>query len=275
MPDVSSRSAGAFPSGSHGPSSLDSECSTSECCDDNLYKHTHNYVPHYRQCFNCVWTVDLAHLLRRFGFDVWFFTVTLGPNPDFVNESFYMENMQEDERRVSQLFSDAEKAGIVLQQRSLSDQELRSLLLHGGCLVIVLINRRRLDPGIGNEGGVLSNLYALEPAGYMGHYVLLIGFDSDTKPAGYMGYYVILIGFDSDTKEYIFHDPAASSPEQRIGVEALDQARRSFGTDEDLLVISSPKIRDHTATAAQVLSDCAVPRPKSVYVSSLLHPLPS
>ena len=41
-----------------------------------------------------IWTVDLAHLLRRFGLDVCFFTITLGPNPAYANEGFYMENMQ-------------------------------------------------------------------------------------------------------------------------------------------------------------------------------------
>lgn len=34
-----------------------------------------------------VWTIDLAHLLRRFGVEVTFCTVTLGANPDFVHEA--------------------------------------------------------------------------------------------------------------------------------------------------------------------------------------------
>ena len=34
-----------------------------------------------------IWTVDLAHLLCRFGLDVTFCTVTLGANPDFVSEA--------------------------------------------------------------------------------------------------------------------------------------------------------------------------------------------
>jgi len=33
-----------------------------------------------------IWTIDLAHLLRRFGLDVTFCTVTLGANPDFAQE---------------------------------------------------------------------------------------------------------------------------------------------------------------------------------------------
>ena len=47
-----------------------------------------------------VWTVDLAHLLRKFCMDVTFTTLTLGANPQYSNESFYMEHLQEDAERV-------------------------------------------------------------------------------------------------------------------------------------------------------------------------------
>lgn len=36
-----------------------------------------------------VWSVDLAHLLRRFGVDVQLLTVTIGANPGFAEEKFY------------------------------------------------------------------------------------------------------------------------------------------------------------------------------------------
>ncbi len=34
-----------------------------------------------------IWTVDLAHLLRRFGVDVTLCTITLGANPEFASEA--------------------------------------------------------------------------------------------------------------------------------------------------------------------------------------------
>ena len=52
-----------------------------------------------------IWTIDLAHLLRRFGMEVVFCTITLGANPAFSSEAFYAENMPEDEARVQQLFN--------------------------------------------------------------------------------------------------------------------------------------------------------------------------
>lgn len=63
-----------------------------------------------------IWTVDLAHLLARHGVTVSFCTITIGINRDFMNESFYMENMEDDERRVQQLFLDATQAGRPSQQ---------------------------------------------------------------------------------------------------------------------------------------------------------------
>jgi hypothetical protein len=42
-----------------------------------------------------IWTVDLAYLLRLFGADVTFCTITLGANPDFAAESFYRDNLNE------------------------------------------------------------------------------------------------------------------------------------------------------------------------------------
>lgn len=50
-----------------------------------------------------VWTVDLAHLLRKFGLNVKYTTLTFGINPGFFLEAFY-EQMKEDDYRVQRLF---------------------------------------------------------------------------------------------------------------------------------------------------------------------------
>jgi hypothetical protein len=51
-----------------------------------------------------IWTVDLAYLLRKFGADVTFTTVTMGANPEYASESFYRDNLREDGERVDALF---------------------------------------------------------------------------------------------------------------------------------------------------------------------------
>ena len=89
------------------------------CLDAAPHACAHRVLP------RSIWTIDLAHLLRRFGLSVSLYTITLGPNPAYANESFYMENMEDDERRVSKLFVEAAHVGLAVQQRSVSSDELQ------------------------------------------------------------------------------------------------------------------------------------------------------
>lgn len=70
---------------------------------------------------------------------------------------------------------------------------------------------------------------------------------------GYTGHYVLLAGFDGAANEYVVRDPAAAMEDLRVSVAALELARRSFGTDEDILVISHP--HPGTAAAAAAVRD--------------------
>ncbi|GAX83634.1 hypothetical protein CEUSTIGMA_g11058.t1 [Chlamydomonas eustigma] len=173
-----------------------------------------------------IWTVDLAHLLRRLGLEVCFLTKTLGPNPAYANEGFYMEHLQEDELRVSQLFSEANTAGIALHQRSLSSQELQEVAVTGACLVIALVDKRKLDPWLLTADLLCPTLLGGSEKG-----------SSCEGDGGYTGHYVLIVGFDISRQEFIVHDPAAPVSELRVSASALDLARRSFGTDEDLLIV--------------------------------------
>jgi hypothetical protein len=172
-----------------------------------------------------IWTVDLAHLLRRLGLDVCFLTTTLGPNPAYAEEGFYMEHLQEDELRVSQLFSEANTAGIALHQRSLSSQELQEVAMTGACLVIALVDKRKLDPWLLSPDLLCPTLLGGNEKG------------ASEGDGGYTGHYVLIVGFDVSRLEFIVHDPATPVSELRVSALALDLARRSFGTDEDLLIV--------------------------------------
>eukprot|EP00955_Chlamydomonas_euryale_P100040 365255-Chlamydomonas_euryale.AAC.19 len=147
----------------------------------------------------------------------------LGPNPAYANESFYMANIHEDEKRVQRLFEAAPGAGIAMRQRSLASNELQGLMLTGTCLVIALVDRRKLQPWV---------MCADVPS--------LVGYDG-----GYLGHYVLIIGFDPVTDEYIVRDPAGMDAEQRLAASSLDQARMSFGTDEDLIIVPLRCVHGH------------------------------
>lgn len=165
-----------------------------------------------------VWTVDLAHLLRHFALDVCFLTVTIGANPGFALETFYKETMEEDRKRVNFLFERAAQAGIHIQRRSLTGQELAALVLSGSFLAIALVDKRKFShPGAGAT--------CLPECCGTG--------------AGYTGHYVVVCGYDRSREVYKIRDPASSSVSHCISARALEEARKAFGTDEDLLLVAT------------------------------------
>ncbi|KAK9841797.1 hypothetical protein WJX81_003931 [Elliptochloris bilobata] len=194
-----------------------------------------------------IWTVDLAHLLRRFGLNVEFLTVTLGANPAYARERFYRAHLRADCARVSRLFQEADGAGIALQQRSLSQAELAGRLLSGRTLVIALVDKACLAGtpvrGIGGQPSLEGSARPWEPSER-----LPVGAMPSAPPVGrprsahsYTGHYIVLCGYDAAADHFLLHDPAAacSAPAAVCAVQ-VDAARRAFGTDEDLLLVSLP-----------------------------------
>lgn len=87
-----------------------------------------------------IWTVDLAYLLRRFGADVTFYTITLGANPEFASESFYRDNLNEDCARVERLFARAAAEGIAVERVSVDLARLKDYAMSGEYLIIILVD---------------------------------------------------------------------------------------------------------------------------------------
>jgi hypothetical protein len=169
-----------------------------------------------------IWTIDLAHLLRRFGMEVVFCTITLGANPAFSSEAFYAENMPEDEARVQQLFNDAPLAGIAVHKRSLEGWEVKEALASGRYLAVALVDKVRL-------GGAGAALWGPDAAGAYGC----------GEPA-YVGHYIVVAGYCPETDCYAIRDPAAETGHLTIAADTFEAARRSFGTDEDIILVGNP-----------------------------------
>lgn len=169
-----------------------------------------------------IWTVDLAHLLNNFGLEVYFYTITLGANPEFFSENFYKDNMEEDRGRVETLFHLASEQGIRVRRRSVSGREMRRIVLSGEYVVIALVDKSKLNPP-----WVTLAAESCLPAYCYG----LVG--------GYTGHYIVVCGYNADRQEYLVRDPASSHALVHVQEEAFEKARRSFGTDEDLLFIST------------------------------------
>ncbi|KAM5556557.1 guanylyl cyclase 1 [Rosa sericea] len=173
-------------------------------------------------CTNSIWTVDLAYLLQKFSISFSYYTVTFGANPNYSGETFYKEQLPNDLVRVDTLFQKALEAGIRIKCRSVSREEICFLILCGKYIAIVLVDQYKLSPS-SQDNVFISDL---------------CGSNSD-----YTGHYVIICGYDTATDEFEIRDPACSRKHEKVSSTCLEEARKSFGTDEDLLLISLRKSR--------------------------------
>ncbi|CAI0443454.1 unnamed protein product [Linum tenue] len=171
-----------------------------------------------------IWTVDLAYLLKRFSVRFSYFTVTIGANPSYSVETYYKEQLPTDVLRVDMLFEKASEEGINILCRSINEKEISCLILSGKYIVIALVNQYKLSR-TWLEDAILSSL--------------------DDSNREYVGHYIVICGYDADSDEFEIRDPASSRKNEKISSKCLEEARKSFGTDEDLLVVSSLSFSSH------------------------------
>ncbi|KAI4385670.1 hypothetical protein MLD38_003667 [Melastoma candidum] len=174
-------------------------------------------------CTTSIWTVDLAYLLHKFSINFSYCTVTLGANPNYSDEMFYKEQLPTDVLRVNKLFRDAPSAGICIQCRSISEEQISRLILSGGYVAIALVDQYKLSHN------------------WLEDVCLSIQSDS----SGYTGHYIVICGYDAGRDEFEIRDPASTRKQEKISSKCLGDARRSFGTDEDILLICLGKQRKY------------------------------
>ncbi|XP_058181878.1 guanylyl cyclase 1 isoform X1 [Rhododendron vialii] len=168
-------------------------------------------------CTTSIWTVDLAYLLHKFSVSFSYFTVTVGANPNFSMETFYKEQLPNDLMRVDMLFHKALDAGINILFRSISGEDISLFILSGKYIAIALVDHYKLSQSW-VEDFCVSGFYS--------------------GSSGYTGHYVVICGYDAVTDEFEIRDPASSRKHDKVTSKRLEEARKSFGTDEDLLLIS-------------------------------------
>lgn len=129
-----------------------------------------------------VWTIDLCYLLARFGIQHIFYTITLGVHPGYKTNAFYKRVLNKDEKRVNDRFARATEHGIKIKRKSVDVSALLEHLIYGP--VIVLTNARLLNC----ERCQVKKVIACDlrrclpwPQPYQGHYVVLCGYDVQTR----------------------------------------------------------------------------------------------
>ncbi|XP_039028468.1 guanylyl cyclase 1-like isoform X1 [Hibiscus syriacus] len=169
-----------------------------------------------------IWTVDLAYLLQKFSVRFSYYTVTFGANPNYSGETYYKEHLPSDLVRVDKLFQKAVEAGINILCRSISKEEISRWIMSGKYIVIALVDLCKLS------------------GSWVGD-VIIPGFHGND--AGYTGHYIVICGYDAEADEFEIRDPASCRKHNRVSSKSLEEARKSFGTDEDLLLISVDESR--------------------------------
>ncbi|XP_072381594.1 protein GUCD1 isoform X2 [Diabrotica undecimpunctata] len=166
------------------------------------------------------WTIDLCYLLKRFDVPHIFYTVTLGVHEGYRGNSFYTSILSKDENRINTRFKEAEHAGVFVRKKSVSILDIIAHLINGP--VIALTNARILSCDICKLNKISSEFRKCIP-----------------WPATYQGHYIVICGYDVPTRKFFYRNPSFSDRVCIIPMDIFDLARKSYGTDEDIIFIDT------------------------------------
>lgn len=171
------------------------------------------------------WTIDLCYLLRRFGVDHVYATVTIGVNPKYKGESYYKSSLHRDHQRVEDRFRDASSVGIVVREMSTTVADLLEHLSRGGPVIVLV------DQGLLHCESCQKNRIVSKVSGVLARYV------------PYQGHYVVLCGYRLRERKFLYRNPSRSDRVCCVPFETLDRARKRLGTDEDVIFVSASPMR--------------------------------
>ena len=176
-----------------------------------------------------VWTIDLAFALKKCGVErVVMCTTCAGTNAGLCEEAFYRDDLLDDARRVNGLFSRCKRA---LKDGGSGDEtvpELRVQSLTREALVEV-IKAGWFAMALVDKYTMLSNTQEQDDD------------DDDDDDTGFIGHYVVIVGVHDSIAGRLFTvlDPSGEeSFKLSVPSDRLDKARKTLGTDEDLIFVS-------------------------------------
>ncbi|CAI9587867.1 unnamed protein product [Staurois parvus] len=176
------------------------------------------------QLTKSIWTIDLAYLMHHFGVQHRFCTQTLGVDKGYKTQSFYRKHFDAEENRVNQLFAQAKTRGVNVEKRCVTIQELQKHLSQGH-VAIVLVNAVLL-------------LCDLCPSRVKYCCFLPIGQKCFCRNSDYQGHFIVLSGYNKSSGSLFYNNPGYADPGLcRTSITNFEEARSSYGTDEDVLLI--------------------------------------
>ncbi|XP_038618399.1 protein GUCD1 isoform X1 [Tachyglossus aculeatus] len=175
------------------------------------------------QLTKSIWTIDLAYLMRHFGVKHRFCTQTLGVDKGYKNQSFYRKHFDTEENRVNQLFAQAKSCKVLVEKCTVTIQDIQEHLSQGH-LAIVLVNAVLL----------LCDLCS-SPVKYC--CFLPIGQKCFCRNPDYQGHFIVLCGYNKASGSIFYNNPAYADRMCSTSVTNFEEARTSYGTDEDILFV--------------------------------------
>ena len=180
-----------------------------------------------------------------------YLTTTIGVDPSHREKAFYRLTLDHDASRVNSLFERARECNIAIESKSLSPSELRSICsgahTRGGNLIIGLVDRRHLyHPAVKTNSEALEGTdlnFGARLGSSIGNILTAFSsiatgaFETGFSTGGYLGHYILITSYNAQLQGYYILDPAGADDYTFIPDENLNAARKSHGTDEDLLVI--------------------------------------
>eukprot|EP00871_Galdieria_phlegrea_P005320 jgi/Galph1/578/GphlegSOOS_G5366.1 len=211
------------------------DCGIACCCMILSYYGLHVRPSElYTLCgTNSVWTIDLVHLLKKYGISLKYYTINWGARLEYKRQPFYQANFQEDHLRVKRLFEQARAENIQIVKQSVKLKVLKEILGHvfsEDCflesprthhkppLILLLVDKRYLRCSICKH----SFFYRWKRLCW----------------SGFLGHYILLWGYNSQGDTFWYADPASSQDFCCTSSEELERCRKSFGTDEDLIILN-------------------------------------
>lgn len=150
------------------------------------------------------WTLGLARAVAGMGFETEFYSTCLGFNPKNYELSYYQKEADEassNQQKIERLRIDALKLGVKMEERGLSIEELLSKISRN-CIPIILLDWSKIR----------------STPDFIGHFVPIVGYDEENI--------------------YV-HNPGFHNTQAFLAIKRalFESARKSKGTDEDIVYI--------------------------------------
>eukprot|EP00038_Savillea_parva_P008901 m.179934 g.179934 ORF g.179934 m.179934 type:complete len:341 (-) comp14886_c0_seq1:220-1242(-) len=172
-----------------------------------------------------LWTIDLCYILKHYGVRHRFYTESTGVESTLKSKDFYAKTFEADCVRVTGLFERAEAAGLIVENRAVTTDELLSHI-RGGGIAVVLVDSSKMKP----------------PRWFPS--LLLQGPNEDE----YHGHYVIVSGANELGTSLFLVDPSKKDPVSPVSMDCFNVARSAHGTDSDMILIDQGvQLRQHVS----------------------------